>query len=116
MTDFTIDKQDTHSLVRLHSEDGTNRLTRNVVRALNSAVTQLSLKPLPLIITGNHRFFSAGADLNEIAALTGPAALEFARIGQSLMNAVDSYPALVVAVIDGYCMGGGLDLALACDL
>lgn len=72
--------------------------------------------PRPLIITGNDHFFSAGADLNEIAELTGPAALEFAKMGQELMNVVDGFPALVIAAIRGYCMGGGLDLALACDV
>ena len=61
------------------------------------------------------RFFSAGADLNEIAALTGAEAFRFAQMGQRLMNAVASFPAPTIAVIQGYCMGGGLDLALACD-
>src|SRR5262249_15420716 len=71
--------------------------------------------PSKLIIAGNTHFFSAGADLHEIAALTAPGALRFAKMGQTLMNAVAGFPAPTVAAIHGYCMGGGLDLALACS-
>ena len=100
------------SLLRLDSKDGTNRLTGECVLALTKAIQ--GLDPRPLIITGNAKFFSAGADLHEIAALTGPDAYEFSRMGQRLMNAVANFPAPVYAAILGYCMGGGLDLALAC--
>ena len=68
-----------------------------------------------LIITGNDSFFSAGADLNEIARLTGPEAFEFSRLGQRLMLTIDRFPVPVTAAVRGYCMGGALDLALACD-
>ena len=71
--------------------------------------------PALLVIAGNAKFFSAGADLNEIAALTGAEAFRFAQMGQRLMTAVASFPAPTIAAIQGYCMGGGLDLALACD-
>jgi enoyl-CoA hydratase len=111
---FHVEQLSTVTLLRLISSDGTNRLTRERVLALTSAIEQLP--PRPLIITGNERFFSAGAELAEIVALTGPAAYEFSRMGQALMNAVDRFPALVCAAVSGYCMGGGLDLALACDL
>ena len=50
----------------------------------------------------------------EIAALNGPGAREFSKVGQALMAAVESFPAPVYAAISGYCMGGGLDLALVC--
>lgn len=101
--------------LRLVSHDGTNRLTSARVEALTAAVEDLSRRPLErLVLTGNARFFSAGADLNQIAALTGPQALHFARMGQRLMNAVANFPVPVFAAIHGYCMGGGLDLALAC--
>ncbi len=103
-------------ILRLHSSDGTNRLTRARVLALTNAVCELAATAAPLIITGNHRFFSAGAELEEIAALTGPAAYKFACMGQELMRVLDDFPALVCAAVEGYCMGGGLDLALACDL
>ncbi len=104
------------TLVRLTSEDDTNRLSRACVLALTETIQNLAQSTRPLVITGNERFFSAGADLNEIAALTGPAAYEFSKMGQELMNAVEAFPAPVCAAIRGYCMGGGLDLALACHM
>lgn len=104
------------AVLRLVSHDGMNRLTSARVEALTAAVEELAVcPPSRLVIAGNAHFFSAGADLNQIAALTGPQALDFARMGQRLMNAVAHFPAPTVAAVHGYCMGGGLDLALACD-
>jgi enoyl-CoA hydratase/carnithine racemase len=103
------------AILRLVSADSTNRLTRARVDTLTQALERLTLDPpRRLIVTGNDRFFSAGADLNEIASLSGAEALDFARIGQRLMMAVTDFPAPTIAAVHGYCMGGGLDLALAC--
>jgi enoyl-CoA hydratase/carnithine racemase len=101
-------------LLRLISPDGTNRLTRGCVLALTTALKELRDHPTPLVIAGNRHFFSVGADLNEIAALTGPDAYNFSAMGQALMNEIATYPAPAIAAIEGHCMGGGLDLALAC--
>ena len=101
-------------MVRLQSDDGTNRLTRSVVVALTQTMRELATKHRPLVIAGNEHFFSAGAELKEIAALTAPEAYEFSKMGQELMQSIDEFPAPVYAAISGYCMGGGLDLALAC--
>jgi len=86
------------------------------VLELTQAIGRLERESLPVVITGNTRFFSAGADLGEIAALTGPEAYKFAQMGQQLMDAIECFPARVTAAVNGYCMGGGLDLALACHL
>ena len=115
MTTFSTEERTGVTVLQLHSQDGTNRLTRDVIRALTAAVEQLQQHPRPLIITGSEKFFSAGADLNEIAVLSSDA-FDFALMGQRLMRVVDDFPAPVCAAIHGYCMGGGLDLALACDL
>jgi enoyl-CoA hydratase/carnithine racemase len=101
-------------ILELQSDDGMNRLTRARVAALIDALDKMTADPEPLIVTGNQKFFSVGADLREIASLTSPAAYEFSRLGQQLMDAVMCFPAPVCAAIYGYCMGGGLDLALAC--
>ncbi|HZR28986.1 MAG TPA: enoyl-CoA hydratase/isomerase family protein, partial [Terriglobales bacterium] len=102
-------------LIRLKSADSTNRLTYARVCALTKMICELAEKHKPLILTGNKNFFSAGADLHEIVALNSVQAYEFAQTGQALMNAIDQFPAPVYAAIEGYCMGGALDLALACD-
>src|SRR5436309_5703648 len=67
------------------------------------------------MITGNDKFFSAGADLHEISLLTAAEAFEFSRQGQTLIQSIDHFAVPVIAAIRGYCMGGGMDLALACD-
>lgn len=121
---YELESQDEANIIRL-AGDETNRLTRARVAALTDAIRELAgdsgfrlstsdFRPKPLIITGSKHFFCAGADLNEIAALTGAEAYEFSAVGQGLMNAVANFPAPTYAAIWGYCMGGGLDLALAC--
>ncbi len=114
---ITVVRHDRFSILRMESSDGYNRLRLNKVRTLADEVEALAAvaSPKPLIIKGNEHFFSAGADINAIAALHGAEAYAFALTGQRLMNAIDFFPAPVIASINGYCMGGGLDLALACD-
>jgi len=110
---FSVQTVQAVSVLHLSSDDGTNRLTRACLLALTDVFREVALRQ-PLVIAGNSRFFSAGAELREIASLDGPSAYEFARMGQDLMAAIERFPGPVYAAISGYCMGGGLDLALAC--
>ena len=66
------------------------------------------------VLCGTEKCFAAGADLEEIASLNGPSAREFAELGQRVMRAIEESEKPVIAAVSGYCMGGGLDLALAC--
>jgi enoyl-CoA hydratase len=117
---FDLRREHGCAILQLVSPDGTNKLTRACIAALLDIIQELAAEAAAgqlkaLIITGNEKFFSAGADLNEISQLTGPGALEFSHAGQALMLAIDRFPVPVIAAIRGYCMGGGMDLALACD-
>lgn len=111
---FHIEAVGQARILRLTSPDGTNRLTRACVLALTQAVATLARDVSPLVISGNRRYFSVGADLGEIKRLSGAEARDFAALGQTLMNGIAEYPGLVIAAVEGHAMGGGFDLALAC--
>jgi enoyl-CoA hydratase len=68
-----------------------------------------------LIFTGKNGVFASGANLKEIAEVNAKEASAFARRGQNLMKRISSLAIPTAAAIDGYCFGGALDLALACD-
>jgi enoyl-CoA hydratase/carnithine racemase len=117
---FTLVHKDEVAVLELASADNTNKLSGACQMALHRVVEDLTTEAesgqlKALIITGNEKFFSVGADLNEVLRFSAAQAFEFARAGQALTLAVDRFPVPVVAAIRGYCMGAGMDLALACD-
>jgi enoyl-CoA hydratase/carnithine racemase len=67
-----------------------------------------------VVIAANARSFATGAEIEEVAAVEGLPARELAERGQSTCHRIATFPLPVVAAIRGYCLGGGLDLALAC--
>jgi enoyl-CoA hydratase len=69
-----------------------------------------------IIFTGTGDVFASGADLREILRITPDAAREFSIRGQALMSKIASLPISAIAAINGFCFGGGLDLALACQM
>lgn len=103
-------------LLTLASDDGLPRLERSILAAIEGQITKLggTDELAGAVITGTERAFAVGAEISELASLTAATAFEFARRGQSVMRAVTNSPKPVVAAIRGYCMGGGVDLALAC--
>ena len=68
-----------------------------------------------IIFTGTENVFASGANLREIAQVTGETAREYAVRGQTLMQKIEAAPQTVIAAVNGFCFGGALDLALACD-
>jgi enoyl-CoA hydratase len=69
-----------------------------------------------VIFTGADDVFASGANIRELAQLDVKAALKFSQFGQTLFQTIADASQLTIAAINGYCMGGGLDLALACDI
>lgn len=68
-----------------------------------------------VILKGQGEHFAAGADLKEIKDFTPLEAIQFAEQGQHLCKQIESFPRPVIAVVSGYALGAGLEIALACD-
>jgi enoyl-CoA hydratase len=70
-----------------------------------------------LILTGSgDKAFVAGADISEMATMSPIEAEDFAQRGQAVLNAIEDFPAPVIAAVNGYALGGGTELCLACDI
>jgi enoyl-CoA hydratase len=68
-----------------------------------------------IIFTGTDDVFASGADIRELRTLNPSTALEFSKTGQELFQTIANVRQITIAAINGYCMGGALDLALACS-
>ncbi len=111
-----ITQHDDILLLTLEGDDGFPRLERSLLAEIEAQIVKLveTRELAGAVITGTERAFAVGAEIAEIANLTAVAALEFSRYGQRVMRAVANSSKPIVAAIRGYCIGGGLDLALAC--
>lgn len=69
-----------------------------------------------VIFTGTDDAFASGANIRELEQLDPKSALRFSKFGQELFQSIADATQLTIAAISGYCMGGALDLALACDI
>jgi enoyl-CoA hydratase/carnithine racemase len=105
-------------ILQLDSPDGFGRLTRAVLEELEAQLRQAPATSdlAGVVLAGTERAFAAGADLAEVSALDALEALRFSAAGQRLTQRIERSPMSVVAAIRGYCLGGGLDVALACRL
>ena len=103
-------------ILTLEATDGYPRLDRSVLVRLAEEIAALNAESATVgaVITGAGEAFAVGAEISEIAALRGADGFEFSRLGQSVCAEIERSRKPVVAAIRGYCMGGGLDLALAC--
>ena len=70
-----------------------------------------------VVITGaGEKAFTAGADIGHMKTATALEAREFARRGHAVLGRIESFPSPVIAAVNGYALGGGCELALACDI
>ena len=116
LTIVTTQKGDGWALIELSSSAGLNKLgTDTLVPLLAEIRVNLSNGCRCLGITGIGESFAVGADLREIGGLTPATAREFSDLGNSIFRLLENADTMIVAGIDGFCLGGGLDLALAAD-
>lgn len=105
------------AVITLNRPASLNALNSHFFAEMNLTLDQLSSNQYlkALIITGEGKAFVAGADIAEMEGFTQEQALEFSQIGHETFNRLESLPFPVIAAVNGFALGGGCELALACD-
>lgn len=113
-----VEIRSTTAIIRLNRPAERNPLSIATLKELDSAVSQAASRNdvAAILFTGTGDVFASGADIRELMDLTPATALAFAKSGQRLFQKIAIVRQVTIAAINGYCMGGGFDLALACNL
>jgi enoyl-CoA hydratase len=113
-----VDKQGGITTLRLNRPEKKNSFNGRLREELEAALKEIAGDPSQrvVIVTGGEEFFCAGADIGEILeASTAEATYRHAREFQLLFDKIEALPQPVIAAVAGYALGGGCELALACD-
>jgi len=110
--------QDGIGVVTIDRQEALNALNDAILAGLEEAFIALDrdLSVRAVILTGAGKAFVAGADIKAMATFTAQEAHAFAQRGQRIFNLIEEHPHPVIAAVNGFALGGGCELAMACDL
>lgn len=104
--------------ITIHRPEALNALNMTVLEELLSILEKIkednTIKAV--ILTGEGRSFVAGADIAQMSSLTVAEARAFSAFGQNVMNFIERIEKPFIAAINGFALGGGCELAMACDI
>lgn len=115
---LTCEKKAGYAILTLNRPDKLNALSAQTLADLYTALigVQNDDSVHALIITGNGKAFAAGADIAELHEQNGDTGYTFAERGQGVFNLIELLGIPVVAAVNGFALGGGCELALACHI
>lgn len=112
---LVLDEHDGVLTVTVHRPPARNALSQRTLIELRHLLTNFS-GPRAMLLTGSEGpAFIAGADIREMAAMSPEEGKEFGALGQEVTWLLEQLPVPVVACVDGYALGGGCEMAMACD-
>jgi len=107
------------ALLTIDRPEALNAISQEVLDALQrhlDAIQADGSVRAAVVTGGGEKAFSAGADVNDMREATREQARAFAQRGQFVLARIESFPKPVIAAVNGYALGGGCELALACDV
>jgi enoyl-CoA hydratase len=114
-----VSRQGAVAVVTVSRPEALNALNSETNALLLAAVGELSADEgvRAVVLTGaGEKSFVAGADIPEMSTLTAEKARRFGALGQAVMSGIETAPQPWIAAVNGYALGGGCELALACDI
>jgi len=112
-----LERRDAVALVTMNRPDVLNALDRDTLECLIARTDEIRADEgvRAVVLTGSGRAFVAGADIAQMRGFGPAEALAFSRLGHRAMDGVESLSVPVVAAVNGFALGGGCELACACD-
>jgi enoyl-CoA hydratase len=116
-TQVRVEVKGPHAAITLCTETGVNVASTEVLHSLRDAIAKVAQAPgvRTTAVGGEGKVFLAGADIKEMASFSCEDARAYGALGQAVLNELEALPSITVAAINGAALGGGLELALACD-
>ncbi len=116
-TQVRLDVDGDHAVAVFFNESGVNVLAPEVMHSFGAVIARVKKDPAirTLVVQGEGKVFLAGADLKVMANYSADEARRYGSLGQDVLDDLAGLRCITVAAINGAAMGGGLELALACD-
>ena len=113
-----FENQDGLGILTMNRPAALNALNAETMEELLELLSAIKADPTVkvLIITGAEKSFVAGADIKEMLPMTAAEGQAWGRLGQSVFSLIENLPQAVIAAINGFALGGGCELAMACDI
>lgn len=112
-----LDKQDAVAILTIDRPDALNALNREVIEGIGRALDEVEgdAAVRALVVTGEGRAFVAGADIGEMKDMTPLEAEAFSARAHAIFERLEGLAIPTIAAVNGFALGGGCELALACD-
>ncbi len=113
-----VEKENQIAVVTLNNPEKFNILSRDMLDTLENVFEELrdDSEVRVVILTGSGKAFAAGADIKLMSGLDALEAWRWAQRGQEVFKLIEESPKPVIAAVNGYALGGGMEMAMACDL
>lgn len=105
-------------VIKINKPQSLNALSSVILKELTSAIERLEADAnlRVIIITGEGKAFVAGADISEMREMSAKQANDYAMLGAKLFQKLETLSEVTIAAINGFALGGGCELAMACDI